>query len=79
MPRHYPGIIFDQAGRCSECGNYRQRLYTGIESLRSDINNILKKHPHRNYDCILGISGGRDSTYLLHILCVEKEMNRHYE
>lgn len=36
--------------------------------MSEDVRAILDRHPDRRYDCVLGISGGRDSTYMLHIL-----------
>lgn len=47
------------------------RLNKEIEcnrELRSIIQNSLKKHSDRNYDCVVMFTGGKDSTYLLWIM-----------
>ena len=74
MPYHYPNLTFDKDMLCSECRDYQPIQYAGIEKLKTDISQILQKYPNRKYDCIFGTSGGRDSTYLLHILCKELKL-----
>lgn len=73
LPANYPGISLDENGTCSLCKDYILTNYLGVEKFKEDISLILKKYPNRKYDCVLGLSGGRDSTYLLHILT--KELN----
>lgn len=63
-------ITFDSQGVCNYCNYY----YTSIKKLGSSedrkawitnkIIEIKKKNKNRNFDCILGVSGGVDSTYL---------------
>jgi hypothetical protein len=68
LPANYLNISFDANGVCSFCNSHTQKTYPGLDKMREDVRAILKKHPNRKFDCVLGISGGRDSTYLLHIL-----------
>lgn len=68
LPSTYPNISFDAHGICSSCAGHAQKTYPGLDKMREDVYAILKKRPGRGFDCVLGISGGRDSTYLLHIL-----------
>jgi glucosamine--fructose-6-phosphate aminotransferase (isomerizing) len=68
LPSNYLGLTFNAGGICSHCQNFVPHTYLGIDALKNDIQEILHRFPDRTYDCILGISGGRDSTYLLHIL-----------
>ena len=58
-----PGIEFDQNGVCNYCGSHVKMKGLGEEKLRQvlDRYKALKK----KYDCMVCISGGRDSTYLL--------------
>ena len=66
-------IRFDDKGVCQYCNEYEQRvlpwwnLGKGHEAeLQSMINDIKKSGEGKEYDCIIGMSGGLDSTYLLH-------------
>lgn len=67
------GIIFDEYGVCSHCHHYDSfykniapfNLSTGKreEVLKSIIDDIKSKGHNRKYDCIIGVSGGVDSSY----------------
>ena len=66
LPETYPFIEFDEKGVCNYCNNYRPKCNTKpIEELFTLV------EPYRRtdgkYDCIIPFSGGRDSTYTLHI------------
>jgi len=66
LPYHTPGISFKD-GICSLCNNYRTPKLLGKDKLLEDIDKTLKKHTKNNkYDCIIPISGGRDSIYVLY-------------
>ena len=66
-----PGIIFNQDGECNHCKVHDLLCKTypldneGKVTLDNLINTIKKRGKHQKYDCIVGISGGRDSTYTL--------------
>jgi len=70
LPESYPGITFDENGVCNQYRNHKELTYLGEEALKEEIYSILEQSKDRNkeYDCVLGISGGRDSTYLLYYL-----------
>jgi len=70
LPENYPGITFNGEGICNHCITYRERRYLGDRALKEKIDSFLKdkKDRNENYDCVLGFSGGRDSTYLLYYL-----------
>ncbi len=70
LPETYPRISFNESGVCNFCTNYKSRNYLGIDCLRSDINSFLENVEDRSkdYDCVVGFSGGRDSSYLLNFL-----------
>jgi glutamine---fructose-6-phosphate transaminase (isomerizing) len=64
LPETFPFIRFDEEGLCSVCRNYTPAHPKG----RDDLEELAK--PHRRAgsgpDCIMAVSGGRDSTYGLH-------------
>jgi len=68
MPVSYPGIRFNGDGVCSLCTESGPAEYRGHEAFKEDIGNLLRSFPDRLYDGVIGLSGGRDSTYLLHLL-----------
>lgn len=66
-------IRFDENGVCQYCNEYEHRVLPwwnhgrGHEAeLQSMINDIKKSGEGKEYDCIIGMSGGLDSTFLLH-------------
>ena len=69
LPENYPGIVFDDSGVCHFCANYREKRYAGEEALKNTVDEILKSSNNKrnkDYDCLLGFSGGRDSSFLLY-------------
>lgn len=69
LPGNYPGISFDSEGTCNFCQKEATKFqYPGIDVVKKQIENILaQSDPNRKYDCIVGASGGRDSSYLLYV------------
>jgi hypothetical protein len=65
LPKDYAGAIFNEQGICDFCRDYKPPQYLGESKLKEDILHILKDKKSDKYDCIIGLSGGRDSTYLL--------------
>lgn len=68
LPSNFPNTYFDSTGVCNHCQEKSKDFqYQGIENLKKDINRILSQsNPQRKYDCAVGFSGGRDSSYLLY-------------
>ncbi len=67
----YPEITFDKQGVCSVCHIYEDlTLKTvkhgkeGEQALQALIAEIKEAGRNREYDCLIGVSGGVDSTYL---------------
>lgn len=65
LPENYSGVTFNEKGVCNLCSDYVSRHYLGEEQLKIDISKILESSKSNEYDCVIGLSGGRDSTYLL--------------
>jgi hypothetical protein len=68
-----PFISFDTEGVCSYCSDYNRISHLGIAELEKVIAPFRKGAG--NIDCIVGISGGRDSTYGLHYINNELKLN----
>lgn len=66
LPETMPFIEFDEEGVCNYCHNHNKLVFRGIEALKK----IADKHRSHNGDpdCVVGISGGRDSLYSLHCI-----------
>ena len=65
LPDTYLGIKLDENGICQYCNSYSHKEYLGPEVLKKVISDPLQRNNSSKYDCIVGFSGGRDSTYLL--------------
>jgi len=65
LPECYPNISFDGQGICNYCREYKSFEPFGVNNLKEIFheNTKLKK---AGYDCIVPISGGRDSAFVLH-------------
>lgn len=66
------GISFDQNGVCNYCiqveslkEQYGTGSEIGIKSLNEIISSIKNEGKGKKYDCIVGVSGGTDSSFLL--------------
>jgi asparagine synthetase B (glutamine-hydrolysing) len=73
LPETYPHIYFDKDGVCNYCLSYEKQIFFGEEAL----NDYLKKFRSSSGkpDCIVGLSGGRDSCYGLHLLKTKYGLN----
>ena len=73
LPETYPHIHFDRDGTCNYCLNYEKQIFFGEDAL----NDYLKKFRSNSGkpDCIVGLSGGRDSCYGLHLLKTKYGLN----
>lgn len=72
MDTTVPGIRFDANGICNYCALHDklEKAYpldhTAQARLERIINRIKTEGRNKRFDCVLGISGGRDSTYTLY-------------
>jgi len=64
LPETVPYISFDVNGVCNFCNNHEKKGYLGLDKLMEDIEPFRSKNGEP--DCIIGLSGGRDSSYGLH-------------
>lgn len=66
LPGSLPGIGFNEEGICNYCLNYTNPRNLGKDKLVELFNEVKKKGKFR-FDCIVPLSGGRDSTYVLYL------------
>ncbi len=71
-------IVFDSNGVCERCNEFHTRILPQWnygkgheEELEKLIDDIKKSGKGKQYDCILGLSGGLDSSYMLHLAVKE--------
>jgi hypothetical protein len=72
LPATYPFITFDRGGVCNFCHEHVTQRVEGRDALMRE----LDRHRTSNGapDCIVAFSGGRDSSYGLHLLKAELGM-----
>lgn len=59
-----PGIRFDADGICPACNYHKSLQYVDWDERRKELDEIVafgKANNHSGYDCIIGVSGGKDS------------------
>lgn len=73
-----PEIKFDENGRCDFCDNFYNTILPswhpdeqGFKKLQEIAEKIKQDGKGKPYDCIIGISGGVDSSYLAYIAKVK--------
>ena len=74
----FHGIEFDSNGLCNYCKNY-EPYKKRLEDKKS-LEDLFKKRIDRvkgkyEYDCLIGISGGKDSSYVLYMLKNKYKLN----
>ena len=72
LPETFPGIGFDENGVCNYCRSYEPVKVMGEESLVRELEKYRGKGG--KYDCVVAISGGRDSTFVLHQIVTKHKM-----
>lgn len=73
LPETMPLISFDEEGVCNYCRNHKPISHLGKEELMKLVAPFRRQDGQP--DCIVAFSGGRDSSYGLHL--VKKELGLH--
>lgn len=72
LPDSLLGISIDEQGVCNHCRDY-ERNFAGWDSIKDrkaqEFQQLLEKAKSlkRPYDCLVPLSGGKDSTYALYL------------
>lgn len=70
-PDTKPGLNFDKDGICSACKNYELKSNIDWNSRKSQLLEIIEKYRNKDgskYDCIIPVSGGKDSHFQAHMM-----------
>ena len=73
LPETFPFISFDEKGVCQICRQHQPRELLGVDALRKMADKVRKCDGQP--DCLVPISGGRDSCYGLHYIKKELGLN----
>ena len=69
LPETMEGITFDDFGVCTPCRSSEEKMHINWKDKQSELIEILNKFKNKNYyDCLLPISGGKDSTFQAYVL-----------
>lgn len=66
MPETRPDILFDDEGVCSACRHFEHRPTIDWDARGAELTEVVaefRNHNGTNYDCIVPVSGGKDSTF----------------
>lgn len=66
MPDTKPDLRLDEQGICNACRSYESRKEVDWETRRTELENLLERYKKPNgetWDCIVPVSGGKDSTF----------------
>ena len=77
-PDTKPELQFNDQGICSACTNYEWKQTVNWNEKKSELKQILEKYRSKdgkNYDCIIPVSGGKDSTYQTYVIKEEFGLN----
>lgn len=65
-PETKPDLWFDASGKCSACINFENRMEIDWAARQKEFSEITERYKSidgSNYDCIIPVSGGKDSTF----------------
>lgn len=72
MPDTRPGITFNELGICSACQSYEHRKKIDFDARFEELKKLCDQHRGRNgkdgYDCMIAVSGGKDSHFQVYIM-----------
>jgi len=77
MPDTRPGSIFDKDGICQACRNYETRQKVGWNQRLKKLEAFCDKYRRSDgyYDCIIPVSGGKDSHFITYVMKEKMGMN----
>jgi N-acetyl sugar amidotransferase len=75
LPETMEGISLDELGICVPCRNSEEKMHINWEEKKARLDSLIDGHTSVDYyDCMLPMSGGKDSTFQAHLLKVNYEV-----
>lgn len=71
MPSTKPDLFFDDKGKCDACQSAERKRQIDWKKREKDFRDVIEKYRSKdksNYDCIIPVSGGKDSTYQTYLI-----------
>lgn len=68
MPDTKPDLHLDEDGVCNACRSYQARVDIDWDARKAELMEVVERYRSKdgsNWDCIVPVSGGKDSTYQL--------------
>ena len=77
MPNTKPGLVLDSEGICQACRHAEQKEKTDWEGRYKELEELCDKYKRTDgkYDCIIAVSGGKDSHFQVHVIKNLMKMN----
>lgn len=78
MPETKPDLFFDEEGICDACRSAELKNKVNWQKRRLEFETLIEKYKNKdgsNYDCIIPVSGGKDSHYQTYICKVKYGLN----
>lgn len=78
LPDTKPSLNFDENGICDACKYTEEKEKLDWNQRKQELQNILKKYQSNDgtkYDCIIPVSGGKDSHYQTYVITKEFGLN----
>ena len=78
MPDTRPGIQFNEYGVCYPCINFEKTKNTDWVQRKKELEKLCDKHREcngNNYDCVIAVSGGKDSHFQVYYMKEVMKMN----
>lgn len=72
-----PNLIFDEHGVCDQCNDFKRNVQPKLDwnkrkaDFEASLRKIKEEGKSGEFDCLLGMSGGVDSSYMLHVAVKE--------
>src|SRR3972149_8909088 len=78
LPDTKPSLNFDENGICDACKYTGEKEKLDWNQRKQELQNIIKKYQNNDgtkYDCIIPVSGGKDSHYQTYVITKEFGLN----
>ncbi len=70
LPSTFPFVKYDENGICNYCNNHKVFARKSYDALLNKVEKV-KREKTGDYNCLIPLSGGRDSSYTLHYVSQE--------